>query len=86
MALAGATVSAGHVGAVTGFYSVHPNVHLDRSRLQLPVLGCFAGKNTYAPPSAVPRLGQKLRQCGVRTQFEMHGENDYGFSTTPAVR
>src|SRR5215216_5198050 len=48
------------VGACVVFYGGHPNVQPDLPNLQAPVLGIFAGKDSFVNQSVVNTLDQAL--------------------------
>jgi len=54
------------VGAVADFYGVHPNVTLDFSGCEAPVLAVFAENDDFIPAEAVNRLTGELAAAGVR--------------------
>lgn len=59
------------VGAVADFYGIHPQVTLDLSGLQAPVLGVFAEKDEFVSPEAARKLESDLRQAGKRASFRV---------------
>lgn len=67
------------VGAVVDFYGIHPNVTLDLSTLQAPVLGLFAEKDEFVPPAAARKLESELIGAGVRTDFRIIDEVGHAF-------
>ncbi len=75
------------VGAVVDFYGIHPNVTLDLSGLEAPVLGIFAEKDTFVPPEAARKLESELQGAGKRCQFVIYPEVDHAFmnDTRPDV-
>jgi carboxymethylenebutenolidase len=60
------------IGAVVDFYGIHPNVTLDLSRLEAPVLGIFAERDEFVPPEAARKLEADLRGAGKRARFEIY--------------
>ena len=48
------------IGACVVFYGGHPNVTPDLAALQAPVLGLYAGKDTFVSPAVVSALDQQL--------------------------
>jgi carboxymethylenebutenolidase len=75
------------IGAVADFYGVHPNVTLDLSKLEAPVLGVFAEKDGFVSPEVVSKLEADLQSAGIRTQFTVHPDVDHAFfnETRPDV-
>jgi len=54
------------IGAVADFYGAHPNVMLDFSRCEAPVLAVFAENDEFIPREAVNRLAGEFQAAGVR--------------------
>jgi carboxymethylenebutenolidase len=75
------------IGAVADFYGIHPNVAIDPSGLKAAVLGVFAEKDAFVPPSAARALERQLREAGVRADFRIFSEVDHAFfnDTRPDV-
>jgi carboxymethylenebutenolidase len=67
------------VGAAIDFYGVHPNVTLDFSRLQAPVLGLFAGKDGFVSPEVVQKLENDIRSAGKRIEVHSYADADHAF-------
>jgi len=67
------------VGAVVDFYGVHPNVTLDLSGLEAPVMGIFAENDTFVPPDVVRKLESELRSAGKRADFTIFPGVDHAF-------
>ena len=82
-----AATKSDRIGAVADFYGVHPNVTLDLSRLEAPVLGIFAERDGFVPPEAAEKLRSDLEGAGVRTQFHVFPGVDHAFfnDTRPDV-
>jgi carboxymethylenebutenolidase len=59
------------IGAVVDCYGIHPNVKLDLSKLEAPVLGIFAERDEFVPPEAVRKLEAGLRAAGKRCSFTL---------------
>jgi carboxymethylenebutenolidase len=59
------------VGAVVDFYGIHPNVTLDLSSLEAPVLGIFAEKDEFVAPEAARKLESDLKGAGKRVQLRL---------------
>jgi carboxymethylenebutenolidase len=75
------------IGAVADFYGVHPNVTLDLSGLEAPVLGIFAEKDAFVPPEAARKLEADLGGAGKRADFHVLDGVDHAFfnDTRPDV-
>ena len=54
------------VGACAVFYGGHPNISPDLESLQAPVLGIYAGKDTFVTPDVVKELDRQLTTLGRR--------------------
>ena len=67
------------VGACVVFYGIHPNVKPDLANLQAPVLGIYAERDTYVPPSVVRELEAQLEQHGKSVEMHIYPELDHGF-------
>jgi len=86
LALYAATRNA-KIGAVADFYGVHPNISLDPSGLEAPVLGIFAELDEFVPPATARKLQQDLLDAGKRAEFRIFDEADHAFfnDTRPDV-
>ena len=67
------------VGACVVFYGIHPNVKPDLPNLQAPVLGIYAERDAYVPPSAVHELEGKLKELGKPAEMHIYPGVDHGF-------
>ena len=67
------------VGACVIFYGGHPNVKPDLASLQAPVLGIYAGKDTFVTPDSVKALDQQLTRLGKRHKFHTYPQAQHGF-------
>jgi carboxymethylenebutenolidase len=67
------------IGAVADFYGIHPNVKLELSGLQAPVLGIFAERDAFVTPAAARRLEEELHRAGKRATFEVYPGVDHAF-------
>ena len=67
------------IGAVVDFYGIHPNVTLDLSGLEAPVLGIFAERDAFVPPEAARKLEADLGSAGKRASFEIVPGVDHAF-------
>lgn len=78
LALAAACKNA-QIGACVDFYGVHPNVTLDFSSLEAPVLGLFGDQDGFVTPEAARKLEHDLEQAGKRTSFHTYPGADHAF-------
>ena len=60
------------VGACVDFYGVHPNLTLDFSALEAPVLGIFAENDGFVTPEVVAKLENDLRSAGKTCPFHTY--------------
>jgi carboxymethylenebutenolidase len=67
------------IGAVVDFYGIHPNVTLDLSSLEAPVLGIFAENDEFIPSEAVEKLRADLEAAGVRAKFRVEAGAAHAF-------
>ena len=67
------------IGAVADFYGVHPNVTLDLSGLEAPVLGVFAENDEFVSPEVAQKLESDLRAAGKRIQCTIHPNVGHAF-------
>ena len=67
------------VGACAVFYGGHPNVKPDLASLQAPVLGMFAGRDTFVSPSVVAELDRQLSALGKRHEFHTYADAQHAF-------
>lgn len=67
------------VGACVVFYGIHPNVKPDLANLQAPVLGIYAERDAYVPPSTVHELEGQLKQHGKSVEMHIYPGLDHGF-------
>jgi carboxymethylenebutenolidase len=67
------------VGACAVFYGGHPKVTPDLASLGAPVLGIFAGKDSFVTPASVKELDRELTVLGKRHEFHVYPEADHAF-------
>jgi carboxymethylenebutenolidase len=79
LALYAGTVAPDQVGAVVDFYGIHPNVKPDWSKLQAPVLGLFAEKDSYVTPAAVRELEEQIKAAGKQIETHVYPGVDHAF-------
>lgn len=75
------------VGASAVFYGGHPNVKPDLASLEAPVLGIFAGRDSFVSAEVVAGLDRKLTELGKRHEFHTYANSDHAFfnDTRPEV-
>lgn len=86
LALLAATVS-NSIGAVVDFYGIHPNVTLDFSKLNAPILGIFGEKDSFVTPEAVEQLQAQIKQAGGTIEAHTYPNVEHAFfnDTRPEV-
>ena len=67
------------VGACVVFYGIHPNVKPDLANLRGPVLGIYAERDAYVPPSVVNELEARLKEHGKSAEMHIYAGRDHGF-------
>ncbi len=67
------------VGACVVFYGGHPNVSPDLKALTAPVLGIFAGRDTFVSPAVVAALDKDLTALGKRHEFHTYPDVQHAF-------
>jgi carboxymethylenebutenolidase len=67
------------VGACVVFYGGHPNVKPDLASLGAPVLGLFAGKDTFVTPAVVAALDRQMTELGKRHSFYTYPDAAHAF-------
>jgi carboxymethylenebutenolidase len=82
-----AAASNPEVSACVVFYGGHPNVKPDLASLKAPVLGIYAGKDTFVTPAAVAALDADLTRLGKRHEFHSYPNAAHAFfnDTRPEV-
>jgi len=75
------------VGACAVFYGGHPHVKPDLASLQAPVLGIFAGRDSFVSAQVVADLDRRLTELGKRHEFHTYANSDHAFfnDTRPEV-
>ena len=75
------------VGACVVFYGGHPKVKPDLEALQAPVLGLFAGQDSFVTPDLVSDLDEQLTALGTPHEFHTYPQADHAFfnDTRPEV-
>lgn len=67
------------VSACVVFYGVHPHIRPDIPNLKAPVLGIYAGKDSFVTPDVVQALGDELSRNGKRHEFHTYPDVDHAF-------
>ncbi len=67
------------VGACVIFYGIHPKVNPPLENLSAPVLGLYAERDAYVPPTAVRQLEAKLKELGKPAEFHIYAGADHAF-------
>ncbi len=67
------------VGACVVFYGGHPAVKPDLENLHAPVLGLYAGRDTFVTPESVRQLEAQLKSLGKKAEIHIYEEADHGF-------
>ncbi len=67
------------VGACAIFYGGHPNVRPNLAALEAPVLGIYAGKDTFVSPDVVAALDRDLTALGKRHEFHTYADAQHAF-------
>ena len=67
------------VGACVVFYGGHPNIKPDVRALGAPVLGIFAGKDTFVSPQVVAELDRRLTELGKPHTFHTYPGANHAF-------
>jgi carboxymethylenebutenolidase len=78
LALAAACKSP-QIGACVNFYGVHPNVPLDLSGLEAPVLGLFGENDGFVALEDVRKLESELQQAGKQATFHIYPGAEHAF-------
>ncbi|MBI4470762.1 MAG: dienelactone hydrolase family protein [Acidobacteria bacterium] len=75
------------IGACVVFYGGHPNVKPDLPQLHAPVLGFYAGRDTFVTPESVEVLSEELKAHGKQATLHIYPDTDHGFfnDTRPEV-
>ena len=75
------------VGACVVFYGVHPKAQPDLPNLRAPVLGIFAGNDTFVSPAVVQDLDRRLTAAGKAHEFHTYPDAQHAFfnDTRPQV-
>jgi carboxymethylenebutenolidase len=67
------------VGACVVFYGGHPNIKPDLPSLRAPVLGMYAGKDSFVNPQVVAELDRQLTELGKPHTFHTYAEAGHAF-------
>ena len=74
-----AACSNPEVGAAVVFYGGHPNVKPDLASLEAPLLGIYAGRDTFVSPAVVAELDRQLTALGKRHEFHTYPDAQHAF-------
>jgi len=67
------------VAACVVFYGGHPNVKPALASLRAPVLGLYAGKDSFVTPDVVNELDRQLTALGKRHEFHTYPDAQHAF-------
>ncbi|WP_352431864.1 dienelactone hydrolase family protein [Pyrinomonas sp.] len=67
------------VGACVIFYGGHPNVKPELEKLEAPVLGLYAERDTFVTPDAARELERRLKELGKQVEIHIYKEADHAF-------
>lgn len=67
------------IGACVDFYGIHPNVNVDFGKLEAPVLGFFAERDTFVDAPAVVGLMTAMHDAGKRLEVHRYLDCDHAF-------
>jgi carboxymethylenebutenolidase len=67
------------VAACAVFYGGHPNVKPDLAALRAPVLGIYAGQDSFVTPDVVNDLDRQLSALGKRHAFHSYPQAQHAF-------
>jgi carboxymethylenebutenolidase len=68
-----------NIGACVVFYGGHPKVKPDLPKLQAPVLGIYAERDTFVTPASVRELERQLKELGKPVEVHIYPNVDHGF-------
>jgi carboxymethylenebutenolidase len=74
-----AACASRRVRACVVFYGGHPNVKPDLASLEAPVLGIFAGRDTFVTPQVVADLDRRLTELGKPHTFHSYPNAAHAF-------
>jgi carboxymethylenebutenolidase len=64
---------------VVDFYGIHPNVKPDYGRLNGPVLGLFAEKDTFVTPKTAREVEASIKKAGKPVEIHIYPGVDHAF-------
>jgi carboxymethylenebutenolidase len=67
------------VGACVVFYGGHPAFKPELENLHAPLLGLYAGKDTFVTPAGVRELERRLRELGKDAEIVIYEHADHAF-------
>lgn len=68
-----------NIGACVVFYGGHPKVKPDLPKLQAPVLGIYAERDTFVTPASVRELERQLKELGKPVEVHIYPNVDHAF-------
>ncbi len=68
-----------NIGACVDFYGIHPNVSVSFARLEAPVLGFFAERDSFVDAAAVIGLMSAMHAAGKRLEVHRYLDCDHAF-------
>ncbi|HET6889674.1 MAG TPA: alpha/beta fold hydrolase [Pyrinomonadaceae bacterium] len=68
-----------NIGACVVFYGGHPKVKPDLPKLQAPVLGIYAERDTFVTPASVRALERQLKELGKPVEVHIYPNVDHAF-------
>ena len=78
LALFAATLNPA-IGACVNFYGIHPNVKPDYARLSAPVLGLYAERDEFVPPTTARQVDADIRRAGQSSEVHVYPGVDHAF-------
>ncbi len=78
LAVYAATVNP-KIAACVNYYGVHPNVHVDYKKLDIPLMGFFAEYDEYAFPTVVSSIDLQLTELGKAHRFHTYDKTHHAF-------
>lgn len=67
------------VGACVVFYGGHPNVKPELEKLEAPMLGLYAERDTFVTPEAARELERRLKELGKQVEIHIYKDADHAF-------
>ncbi|HEX8179959.1 MAG TPA: alpha/beta fold hydrolase [Pyrinomonadaceae bacterium] len=67
------------VGACVVFYGGHPKVRYELTNLHAPLLGLYAGRDTFVTPDSVRQLEAQLQTLGKPAELHIYEDAEHAF-------